>query len=259
MSLRSRLALATLAILIATSAAAAVLVVQQCGAESLALACGATCAAILFTRQALLRGAMARYVRAFDTAEPFEVRRLAAEIMQCLKATPAVQVAFAAGEGALLAKEGKHREGRAVLEGIDRAPLDPATKAAVLNNLAWVMALGGDARAALPLADEALATAPPATTADARGRYLGTRGVARVLAGELDGGVRDLETVLAAGGTQNNQATRAFYLGEGLRALGHHLEARAAYERACREAPESAEGKRARAALDAFHAQPFRA
>jgi tetratricopeptide (TPR) repeat protein len=75
-----------------------------------------------------------------------------------------------------------------------------------------------------------------------------------VLAGQYEDGILSLEQALARGGTARLQATRAYFLGEGMHALGRHDEAAKAYRRATEETPDGEYGRRAGTKLEGLHA-----
>jgi hypothetical protein len=102
-----------------------------------------------------------------------------------------------------------------------------------------------------------VAFAPVATTtSDLRASQLGTLGTALVLSNQFQEGIPLLEQALARGGLPGAQAMRAFFLGEGLRALGDNAAAADAYRRAATEAPANDFGRRAQQALDGL--RPYR-
>jgi len=78
-----------------------------------------------------------------------------------------------------------------------------------------------------------------------RASYVGTLGTALVLDGAAAEGVARLEESLALGGKPVSLAAHAFFLGEGMRALGRYDDAAKAYRRAMEEAPSTQFGQRA--------------
>jgi tetratricopeptide (TPR) repeat protein len=162
-------------------------------------------------------------------------------------------------EATILSLEGRHAEAVPLLESIDVERTGMGWEAWRLNNLAWSLALSGRPDRGVETARASLDASAkhgngPATTADLRGCQLGTLGTALVLAGRPEEGIASLEQALARGGTARLQATRAFFLGEGMHALGRHDEAVKAYRRATEEAPEAEYGRRSRTKLESLHA-----
>jgi tetratricopeptide (TPR) repeat protein len=165
-------------------------------------------------------------------------------------------------EGTVLSMQGKYAEAAALLQSIDRGRLGAMWAPLLLNNLAWALALAGKPDAGVARARESIEAWDKAanraiTSNDLRACQLGTLGAALVLSGEAAEGVSLLEQSLARGGRAREQAARAFFLGEGLRALGREEDAATAYRRAAAEAPESEFGRRGRSALEEL--RPYRA
>lgn len=213
-------------------------------------------AAMLAARHCLLRRAAAKLTRACDREDADEACAVIRQLEACLPPSPPLRAAFASTEAFVLAEAGRFRECRAALSRVDLRRQSPSSH--LLNNCAYALALSGEPERAARLAEHALAVAPPSSTARVRACFLGTLGVARVLAGDCEAGAAMLEQVLAAGGSARHQATRAYYLGEAFRQLSRVHEARAAYARAVREAPWSRDGRRARQRLAVFAANPYR-
>jgi tetratricopeptide (TPR) repeat protein len=136
---------------------------------------------------------------------------------------------------------------RRAIEAIDWSATTGRSGPMLRNNAAWCLAMMGDLARAIPLAEQALATAPSA----GRGfsSSLGTLGVALTLAGRHDEAIRRIEEALRIGGSPRAQSIRAFYLGEAWAAKGDQTRARAAYERSMRERPEGRWATRAREQL----------
>ncbi len=165
-------------------------------------------------------------------------------------------------DAALLAQQGKHAEAAALLQSIDRTRLARTLWPVLLNNLAWSLALSGKPDEGISRARESIEAGDQAgnrafATTDFRALQLGTLGTALVLAGQAAEGVPLLEQALARGGIPRHQAARAFFLGEGLRALGREDDADGAYRRAWSEAPESEFGRKARGVFEGR--RPYRA
>jgi tetratricopeptide (TPR) repeat protein len=158
-------------------------------------------------------------------------------------------------EALILSREERHAEACRVLESLDPRRLGPTLEPWLKTNLAWSLVHSGRTEEAVKLARESLAAEEPssdrpAIADDLRAHKLGTLGAALVMTGDAAAGVPLLEQALARGGRPLAQAARAFYLGEGLRALGRDEEARAAYTRAAEAAPQNAFGKRAKSRAD---------
>ena len=203
-----------------------------------------------FVPSSIVRGAFARLSRAIEAEELPAARVLLTELLEMYQASPVALERLHFTESTLLVLEGRHAEACRLVESIDRARLGPGMEAWIDNQRAWAMAHCGQATEAVAIAKASLAADRPHTgrspmVADLRSYQLGTLGAALVLAGEADEGVVFLEQALARGGKPRPQATRAFYLGEGLRMLGRHHEAAKAYARASEIAPQSAYGRRA--------------
>jgi tetratricopeptide (TPR) repeat protein len=158
-------------------------------------------------------------------------------------------------DATLFSMQGQHAEAAALMQSLDRVRLGERYVPLLLNNLAWSLALSGKPELAVTRARESIEALEKAgnravTATDLRSHQLGTLGTALVLAGQAGEGVSILEQALARGGIPSDQATRAFFLGEGLRALGREDDAHSAYRRAWTEAPESTFGRKAHAAFE---------
>jgi tetratricopeptide (TPR) repeat protein len=127
----------------------------------------------------------------------------------------------------------------------------PPVKQLRLNNLAWCLAHAGDGGKALEISQVVLRDTERLGITELLPYALGTLGTAYFLSGQPVQAVEYLERSLAIGaGDARAQATRAYYLGESLRALGKAEAARDAYQRACQELPEGKFADRARKRLD---------
>jgi tetratricopeptide (TPR) repeat protein len=190
-----------------------------------------------------------------NEAQDYEgARRLIEELRAMYPDSPASARMFQPVEGTQLCLEGRHPE--AVLSTIDPAQLRAASRPTYLNNLAWSLALSGNAADAVLRARESLVASEAAGKAAklSRANQIGTLGTALVLAGEAAEGVSRLEEALFLGGKPDAQATRAFFLGEGMRALGRYDDAAKAFRRAVEEAPSSDFGQRAQVSLQGLAA-----
>lgn len=206
----------------------------------------AVCVSIWFTTREQRRAGR------LNEAEDYEgARRLIEELRAVYPASAATTRMFQLVDGSQLCLEGRHPEAVSVLSAIDPAQLKGASRPLCLNNLAWSLALSGNAADAVPRARECVAASEAAgqTTRLQRAAYVGTLGTALVLAGEADEGVRRLEEALALGGRPAGLAAQAFFLGEGMRALGRYDDAAKAYRRAIEEAPSTQFGQRASVSL----------
>ena len=195
-----------------------------------------------------------------NEAQDFEAsRRLIVELREIYLGSRTMTEQLRLQESIVHSLSSRHAEAVAMLSSIDRACLGAPYVPLLLNNLAWSLALSGNPAAAVQRARESMAASDTAgdravTAYNLRGYQLGTLGTALVLAGEPDEGVPYLEQALARGGKPREQSIRAFYLGEGLRALGRHAEAAKAYERAVKEAPDGEHARRAGACLEGLSA-----
>jgi len=204
-----------------------------------------------------LTGRAQRRIGRLNEAQDYEgARRLIEELRAVHPASPATTRMFQLVEGTQLSLESRHPAAVSVLSSIDAAQLRAASRPTYLNNLAWSLALSGNAADAVLRARESLAASEAAGKAAKlpRANQIGTLGTALVLAGEADEGVTRLEEALLLGGKPAAQATRAFFLGEGMRALGRYDDAAKAYRRAVEEAPSSEFGQRAKVSLQGLAA-----
>jgi tetratricopeptide (TPR) repeat protein len=196
------------------------------------------------------RGSFVRFA-ALVEAERFDAARVVlGELREVYGASHDVMEQLRLSESSILSLEGRHAEAASLLESIDRRRLDAAWHPWLLNNLAWSLAQTGNGARAVALARESIESAAPderrvVTIEDLRAYQLGTLGASLVVAGEASEAVPVLEQALARGGRPRDQAARAFYLGEAMRALGRHDEAVDAWRRAAEAAPASEYGKRA--------------
>jgi tetratricopeptide (TPR) repeat protein len=213
---------------------------------------------ILVAKDVLVRRASARLAAAFRRGDTETARKVLHEIVACASPTPGNLTAARLTEASLLGVEGRHEQASRLLEAIDPAPLASLQRALLFNNLAYARALAGRGDDAVDAAEKARRLCPPHADARTRARILGTLGIARVRAGQYDTGVALLVDVLQAGGTPRDQAVRAYFLGEGLRAIGRVIEARDAWKLGAREAPASEWGKRSAERLSAPQPAPFR-
>jgi tetratricopeptide (TPR) repeat protein len=149
---------------------------------------------------------------------------------------------------AMMADE-RHAEVRARCGAALGRTMPARHRAIVENALAWAMAHDGDAAAAVPIAEAAVAGGGALSETE-RALCVGTLGIALARADRPTEALVQLEKALGMGGTPRAQAIRAFYVGEALRALGKAEEARAAYARCIRELPASKWATRAGAARD---------
>ncbi len=189
-----------------------------------------------------------RRVWRLNEAEDYErARRLIEELRAVYPASASTTRMFQLVDGSQLCLEGRHPEAVSVLSAIDPAQLNAAS----LNGLAWSLALSGNAADAVLRARECVAASEAAgqTTRLQRANHVGTLGTALVLAGEAAEGVTRLEESLALGGKPAGLAAHAFFLGEGMRALGRYDDAAKAYRRAMEEAPSTQFGQRASVSL----------
>jgi tetratricopeptide (TPR) repeat protein len=140
---------------------------------------------------------------------------------------------------------GEYSAARPVLEALLEVPELAAQRPHIENNLAWALMHLGVVGRALELAARAMSARPDV------GYYRGTYAIGLFLSGRAAEAVPLIEQVLRehAGDGAETQAIRAYYLGEALAQLGQADEARAAFERAVREAPGSSWGGKARAKL----------
>jgi hypothetical protein len=200
--------------------------------------------------QLVVRRAFARFGQHLEAERTVDARALLAELFEVFSGAQSSLERLHFMESTLLVIEERYAEACHVVESIDRRRLGPAMDPWIDNQRAWAMALGGRASEAASLARASLETSDPAVERpvvreDLRAYKLATLGTALVLSGDPAGGIPYLEQALARGGKPRAQAARAFYLGEGLRAVGRDDEASKAYVRAAEVAPGSSFAKRA--------------
>jgi tetratricopeptide (TPR) repeat protein len=178
-------------------------------------------------------------------------RKLMKELRAVYPVSPEATRMFQLVEGTQLCIEARYPEAISVLSSLDVAKVKAAFLPAYLNSLAWSLALSGNAAEAVLRARECVAASEAGGKATPlqRASHVGTLGTALVLAGEADEGVTLLEEALALRRNPRGQAAHAFFLGEGMRALGRYDEAADAYRRAVAESPSTEFGQRATASL----------
>lgn len=175
----------------------------------------------------------AQYKAAFERGDHAEAARVRRLLRAGLPDTPLVRVSELVGDGEMLILQERWAEARDVLARIDRAQLPEASRPGVLNNLAYATALAGEPARAAELARRALEEAKAQGDAYPREKHpflRGTLGIAWALAGQHDEAIALLEPLLADG-PPRAIATRAFHLGQSLRALGRFDEAERALSR----------------------------
>lgn len=209
-----------------------------------------------FARRFVVTLAWRQLERAAD-AEHFErAFSLLEQLVPLYRGSREASEFLRAEEGTMHCLAGDSARAAKLLASVDlRLMRSPVQRAHVLNNLAWSVALSGDPQRAIPIARESIAsldgagagdrTVARAGQWDLRGCQLGTLGTALVLAGDPGEGVPLLEQAFARGGTPRLQATRAYFLGEGLRELGREEEALRAFDSAHMASPDSTFGKKA--------------
>jgi tetratricopeptide (TPR) repeat protein len=198
----------------------------------------------------IIRRAHARLGRLLQTNDFAGAHAELEGLREVYEASPRTLERFHFTEGAIFAREERYAEAARKFESLDRRLLGADLEPWVPTSLAWSMAHAGRVQEAVPLARTAMEAQEPGRRAladDLRGAQLGTLGTVLVLAGNADEGVPLLEQALARGGPPPTIASRAFYLGEGLRALGRDREAAEAYDRAVAADPKGPFGKRAKA------------
>jgi hypothetical protein len=209
-------------------------------------------------KRALVRGANARLRTAFARGDTAGARRELAGILACAPRTPRNVAAARIAEATLAGAEGNHAEASRLLEAVDPAPLTSLQRALLLHNIANARGLEGRADDALRAAEEARDACPPHADARTRSRILSTLGIARVRAGQFDAGVAMLRELTAAPAAPRDRAARAYFLGEGLLAMGQVLEARNAWSESAHAAPSTDWSRRAAARLAMQASTPFR-
>jgi tetratricopeptide (TPR) repeat protein len=192
-----------------------------------------------------------------EEAEQFaDARRRIAELTEVYRGSRSALEHLRIREAGILSLESRYSDAAALLASIDLAALQhDGWRALVLNNLAWSLALSGEAGRATEVARQSMSASDRAgdrtvLLADLRACQLGTLGTALVLSGSAAEGITHLEQALARGGTPRQQASRFFFLGEGLRDLGRTDEAMAAYRNAIAQTPQSEFGRKASARLE---------
>jgi tetratricopeptide (TPR) repeat protein len=207
----------------------------------------------------IVRGAYRRLRRLIEAEDYAGARALIAELTALYAGSRSALEGLRLQEAGVLSHEGRYPEAAALYASLDAGRLGAGWKPLLLNNLAWTLALSGDAPTAVQRARESLEASDKTGdravgVVDLRSYQLGTLGTALVLAGEPGEGVRLLEQAFARGGKPREQAARSFFLGEGLRALGRHEDAAQAYRRAVQLSPACRFGKRAQASLEGLRA-----
>lgn len=167
-------------------------------------------------------------------------------------------------EANILSLERRYSDARALLDSVDRSLLSSAMRPWLLNNLAWSLVQLGEGQRAVEAARQSMSSSDdagdrPASVEDVRAYQLGTLGAALVVDDKPDEGVALLEQALTRGGRPRAQAARAFYLGEGLAALGRVDEARASWQRAVDLAADEEYAERARSRLETCRGMCHRA
>ncbi len=151
----------------------------------------------------------------------------------------------------LLLIEERYAEALPQITALCRKRTSVVSSQMVLNDLAWCLAHTGDPERGVEVAQVVMRRAEHMQLLDILPSALGTLGTAYCLASHPAQAVRYLERSLAIGtGDPRGQATRAYYLGESLRAMGKTEAAREAYQRACQEFPGSRFANRAQQRLD---------
>jgi tetratricopeptide (TPR) repeat protein len=198
----------------------------------------------------LVRSAFRRLRGLIASENLVEARALLAELVIVYAGSHGALERLRITEAGLLSLEQRYAEACSLLESLDRRWVGAGAEPWIVNNLAWTMAHSGRVSEGLAMARASMVADDPknnrlAFEEDLRAYKLGTLGSILVLAGEASEGVSLLEQALARGGRPSAQAARAFYLGEGLRALGRDEDAAKAYARAQEAAPKNAFAKRA--------------
>lgn len=199
-----------------------------------------------------------RLVRAIAAERTGEALEHVASLKDAYTDYPAMLAQLCVNEAAILSAAGRNGDAVRVLEAIDREKLAAAWRPWHANNLAYCLAEEGQAERGLTLVRESIAISESAASSGEKivgqdaleASQLGTLGVCLVKTGAHEEARAHLERSLDLGGTPVLRAGRAYYLGEALRPLGRVDEAKAAFELALREAPESTWATRAREGLE---------
>ncbi len=150
-------------------------------------------------------------------------------------------------EAALFTLAGNYAEGRAHLEARDPRRLPAGLVPHYYAALAMCMARCGDPTNAVRVALRTLDS--PALQPAGRTVVLEALGVAHLLADQPREAAEALAPTLAVPSIPASRASRAYHLGEALKALGRSDEAARAYETSCSAAPASRYGVLASARL----------
>jgi tetratricopeptide (TPR) repeat protein len=201
-----------------------------------------------------------RLMRAIAAERTGEALEHVASLKEAYADYPSMLAQLGVNEAALLTSVGRNGDALRVLEAIDREKLAAAWRPWHANNLAFCLAEEGQAERGLTLVRESIALSERAASLGEKilghdaleASQLGTLGACLVKTGAYEEAREALERSLGLGGAPGLRAGRAYYLGEALRPLGRLDEAKAAFDQALREAPESPWAKRARSALDAL-------
>jgi tetratricopeptide (TPR) repeat protein len=203
----------------------------------------------------LVRGAQQRLARAFAAEDLPAMRRELGRLIDYFRDQPRMREILRMAEASAFVAEEKYAEARAVLESIDQSILGEAALPTIQNNIAFCMAQLGEAEAAVEMARAAVGRAEDQSAATVA-NLLGTLGICYVQARRHAEALPVLQKALGRGEKaqpvqRHAQAIRAYYLGEALLALGRAAEARQAFERAAKEAPNTRYGRRALEKRDA--------
>jgi len=214
--------------------------------------------AMLFASSAISHASrmrlLAQYREAFDRGDAEEALRLRAIVRRGLPDSELTRQSENVGLGELCLLNERWAEGRDFLAKVDRSLLPMKSRPGVLSNLAYGTAQAGEPERGITLVRQALAEAASlgAHYPQEKLPYLrGTHGVALGLAGHHEDAVSWLEPLIPIEHPPRARSTRAYYLGQSLRALGRFAEAASAYEIASKGAGPFAD--RARAALRSLH------
>lgn len=179
------------------------------------------------------RRLLVQYRAAFERGDVDALERARRLLRAGLPDSAVMTHAELVGDGERLILQERWAEARDVLARIDRAQLPEVSRPGVLNNLAYATALAGEPARGAELARRAIEEAKAQGAAYPRERHpflRGTLGIALSLAGEHEEAIALLEP-LVADGPPRAIATRAFHLGQSLRALGRFDEAERALSR----------------------------
>jgi predicted Zn-dependent protease len=208
-------------------------------------------AVLVAVQVVLVRRAQRQLERAFAADDLPALRSHLGELSDYFRGQPRIRERLRLGSAQVAMAEERYAEARAILESLDQNVLGEELLPNIQSATAFCMTHLGETSAAVELARTAVGRVGGADD-DRVADLLGILGACLVQDGQPGDGVPILQKAIGRGaGQPRGQAVRAYYLGEGLQALGRSADARAAWERAVAAAPASRFAGRARERLAA--------